>query len=200
MRVCVCVCVCNHDAGIVWDKSGNVLTNYHVLGTSLKALGDKALGARVARVQLLGRGNRSETYDGTLVGLDRARDLAVVKVNVPAEQLQPVTLGTSSQLRVGQQVRHMCVCVCVCVRAYMCVCMCACHTAKHHACLSLQLCMRVGPRAQVLAIGCPFGFDHTLSAGVLHACTHTKLRSCASHTHPHTVSCAASCTQAWCLV
>ncbi|HZY41462.1 MAG TPA: PDZ domain-containing protein, partial [Anaerolineae bacterium] len=37
-----------------------------------------------------------------LVGTDPDSDLAVIKVNLPADQLQPVTLGDSTQVKVGQ--------------------------------------------------------------------------------------------------
>lgn len=40
-----------------------------------------------------------------LVGADRNRDLVVLRINAPPEQLQPVTLGTSADLQVGQQVK-----------------------------------------------------------------------------------------------
>uniref|UniRef100_A0A7S3VP22 PDZ domain-containing protein n=1 Tax=Dunaliella tertiolecta TaxID=3047 RepID=A0A7S3VP22_DUNTE len=114
-------------SGVVWDQQGNIVTNYHVLGSVLKGLGPNALKAaagppRVARVTVLGTDGVQQTYDGVLVGADKSRDLAVVKINAPPEQLRPVTLGQSAPLRVGQQ---------------------------------------------VLAIGCPFGFDHTLTTGVV---------------------------------
>lgn len=57
----------------------------------------------VARITLLGRDGTSQTYEGYLVGADRTRDLAVIRINAPPEQLRVVTLGTSMGLRVGQQ-------------------------------------------------------------------------------------------------
>jgi len=109
-------------SGVVFDKDGHIVTNYHVLQSILKALGPGAQGKRVARVTLQGLDGLQRVYDGVLVGVDRERDLAVVKINVPPEQLRPIVLGTSSNLKVGQQ---------------------------------------------VAAIGCPFGFDHTLTTGVV---------------------------------
>jgi len=41
---------------------------------------------------------------GTVVGTDLDSDLAIVKVDVPAEEIHPLTLGDSSALKVGQTV------------------------------------------------------------------------------------------------
>ena len=76
-------------SGIVVDKAGHVLTNYHVVD-----------GAKEIQVLL---------YDGsshaaTIVGHDPATDVAVVKVAAPAEVLEPVVFGHSGDLRVGQRV------------------------------------------------------------------------------------------------
>ena len=76
-------------SGIVVDKAGHVLTNYHVVE-----------GAKEIQVLL---------YDGsshaaTIVGHDPATDVAVVRVAAPAEVLEPVQFGSSSDLKVGQRV------------------------------------------------------------------------------------------------
>ena len=44
------------------------------------------------------------TYDGTVVGSDPSTDLAVVKVDAPADVLQPLELGNSDELTVGEPV------------------------------------------------------------------------------------------------
>jgi S1-C subfamily serine protease len=74
-------------SGFVWDTQGNLVTNNHVVD-----------GATRITVTF---------YDGTtveasLVGADSDSDLAVIKVNTNAVQLQPVTLADSTQLKVGQ--------------------------------------------------------------------------------------------------
>lgn len=74
-------------SGFVWDKQGHIVTNYHVIEDADKV-----------RVQF---------SDGTnvlaeVVGTDPDSDLAVLKVNVPAAQLHPVTIADSEQVRVGQ--------------------------------------------------------------------------------------------------
>jgi S1-C subfamily serine protease len=51
--------------------------------------------------------HNNASYTARVVGGDRAKDIAVLKLSIPkhkAEQLQPVTLGTSAALRVGQSV------------------------------------------------------------------------------------------------
>lgn len=61
-------------------------------------------------------------YKATVVGVDPGKDIAVLKVEAPKEVLTPISVGTSTGLRVGQQ---------------------------------------------ALAIGNPFGLDHTLTVGVI---------------------------------
>ena len=76
-------------SGSVIDKSGHILTNYHVVE-----------GANEIRVTL----HNGESYEGTVIGFDPPNDMAVVKINTPAEELVPIELGDSSKLRVGQVV------------------------------------------------------------------------------------------------
>src|ERR1700687_6000382 len=74
-------------SGFVIDKEGHVLTNYHVIAD-----------AREVWVTLHNR----KKYKATIVGSDRAHDLAVVQIK--AADLQPMTLGDSTNLQVGQKV------------------------------------------------------------------------------------------------
>src|SRR5205823_1077910 len=74
-------------SGSVLDKAGHVLTNYHVID-----------GAQEIRVTL----HNGQSYDGAIVGYDPPNDMAVLKINAPAEELVPMELGDSSRLRVGQ--------------------------------------------------------------------------------------------------
>lgn len=76
-------------SGSVLDKSGHVLTNYHVIE-----------GAREIEVALF-NGN---AFPAQLVGADSLSDLAVLRIEAPADALYPVRIGDSTQLRVGQRV------------------------------------------------------------------------------------------------
>lgn len=74
-------------SGFVLDRDGHILTNYHVIqGVELieVSFGDQL------------------TALATVVGVDRRNDVAMLKVNVDPALLHPVTLGSSSDLRVGQ--------------------------------------------------------------------------------------------------
>ena len=74
-------------SGFVWDKDGHIVTNNHVVA-----------GATKISVTFYD----GTTVPATVVGTDPDSDLAVVKVNVNADQLQPVTMGDSTQVKVGQ--------------------------------------------------------------------------------------------------
>jgi len=73
--------------GFVWDDQGHIVTNNHVV--------DKASQIEVYFAD--------DTWaKAKLVGTDPDSDLAVIKVDLPAGKLKPVTLGDSSKLKVGQ--------------------------------------------------------------------------------------------------
>lgn len=106
--------------GILWDKAGHVVTNYHVV-----APGDQY------EVQLW----NGLSYPAELVGQAPHKDLVVLRVNAPPQSIEPIVLGSSHDLLVGQK---------------------------------------------VFVIGNPFGFDHTLSTGVVSALNRT-MRSPTDH-------------------
>jgi S1-C subfamily serine protease len=95
--------------GFVWSRLGHIVTNYHVI-----------YGADAITVTLA---DRTE-YKAKVIGADPDHDVAVLQIQAPEAALQPVTIGNSQSLRVGQK---------------------------------------------VLAIGNPFGLDHTLTTGVVSA-------------------------------
>ena len=95
--------------GFVWDDRGSIVTNFHVIKDASRADVTLADGS---------------TWEATLVGYAREKDLAVLHIDAPRDRLQPIRLGTSSDLKVGQS---------------------------------------------VLAIGNPFGFDQTLTTGIVSA-------------------------------
>ncbi len=96
-------------SGFVWNKQGHIVTNFHVI-----------YGAATIKVTLA---DRSE-HQAKLVGADPDHDLAVLQIQSAEHALEPMVIGTSHDLQVGQK---------------------------------------------VLAIGNPFGLDHTLTTGVVSA-------------------------------
>jgi serine protease Do len=74
-------------SGFVWDRQGHIVTNNHVVAGARKITVTFADGAVVP---------------ATVVGTDPDSDLAVIKVDPTAVKLQPVTVGDSTQVRVGQ--------------------------------------------------------------------------------------------------
>jgi serine protease Do len=74
-------------SGFVWDQNGHIVTNNHVVS-----------GADKIEVTF----SDGTIVPATLVGADPDSDLAVIKVDVPADQLHPVQLGDSSAVKVGQ--------------------------------------------------------------------------------------------------
>jgi len=74
-------------SGFIIDKDGHILTNFHVIAE-----------ARQVEVTLYNR----KKYKATIVGTDRSHDLAVIQIK--ALELQPMTLGNSGNLQVGQKV------------------------------------------------------------------------------------------------
>jgi len=98
-------------SGVVISKEGHILTNHHLVEKSEKIT-----------VRIIGAdADRGKEYEGQVIGVDPATDLAVVKIE-PDEPLTPAKLGDSSKLRVGQW---------------------------------------------AIAIGDPFGFDKTVTVGVI---------------------------------
>ena len=96
-------------SGFVWSKQGHIVTNFHVI-----------YGAHAIKVTLA---DRSE-YEAKVVGADPDHDLVVLQIQMPDGHVEPLAVGSSHDLRVGQK---------------------------------------------VLAIGNPFGLDHTLTTGVVSA-------------------------------
>ncbi len=76
-------------SGFVFDTLGHIVTNNHVVAGARQIVVTFADDTQAA---------------ATIIGTDPQSDLAVIKVDVPAQSLVPVTLGDSEQLRVGQTV------------------------------------------------------------------------------------------------
>jgi 2-alkenal reductase len=73
--------------GFVIDSSGHIVTNFHVVE-----------GAVLIEVNFID----GTIVRGEIVGVDPDSDLAVLRVDLPAEQLRPVALGDSDALFIGQ--------------------------------------------------------------------------------------------------
>jgi S1-C subfamily serine protease len=76
-------------SGFIWDHSGNVITNFHVIQN-----------ADVAQVTL---GDQT-TWKARRVGVAPDKDIAVLRIDAPENRLQPIPIGTSKDLQVGQSV------------------------------------------------------------------------------------------------
>lgn len=79
-------------SGFVYDKSGDIVTNFHVVEGS----GDNDISITLVD---------GTTYRARVVGADQYSDIAVLHVeDVPADKLIPLPLGNSSELLVGERV------------------------------------------------------------------------------------------------
>ena len=76
-------------SGFVFDSEGHVVTNQHVVE-----------GASTVEVAF---SSGFKAY-GTVIGSDVDADIAVIKVDAPAEQIHPLAIGDSNSLQVGQSV------------------------------------------------------------------------------------------------
>lgn len=95
-------------SGIILSEEGYILTNAHVV--------ENAASLKVSLYD-------QRSYEAVLVGIDSEDDLAVIRISPDKdEQLYPIRLGTSENLKVGQK---------------------------------------------VIAIGNPFGYDRTMTVGVI---------------------------------
>lgn len=75
--------------GFVWDNSGLIVTNSHVIEDANRitiTLQDQSV------------------WDARVVGWSLSKDLALLKIDAPAELLTPLPLGDSSELEVGRKV------------------------------------------------------------------------------------------------
>src|SRR3954466_710509 len=76
-------------SGFVIDKTGHIVTNYHVI-------------ANAQKVQVSFSGQ--DQIAATVVGKDPSTDVAVLKIDAHARALQPLPLGDSDQVVVGAPV------------------------------------------------------------------------------------------------
>ncbi len=75
--------------GFIWNEEGYIVTNFHVVQQADRVMVTLQNGT---------------TYDARAVGVDPDKDLAVLKIDAPEEQLVPIKPGDSSLLEVGRKV------------------------------------------------------------------------------------------------
>src|SRR5215475_6172603 len=76
-------------SGFVWHTTGNIITNFHVMQD-----------ADAAQVTLTDQ----SSWKARVVGVAPDKDIAVLKIDAPANKLHPIPIGTSKDLQVGQSV------------------------------------------------------------------------------------------------
>ena len=76
-------------SGFVFDSNGHIVTNEHVVDNTSEVEVDFASGYKA---------------HGTVIGTSKDADLAVIKVDAPADQIHPLAIGDSSKLLVGETV------------------------------------------------------------------------------------------------
>jgi len=76
-------------SGFVWDKRGYIVTNFHVIQNASRVTVTLQDGT---------------AWQAQVVGAEPDKDLAVLRIDAPAEQLTPVALGDSGLLEVGRKV------------------------------------------------------------------------------------------------
>jgi len=76
-------------SGFVFDQSGHVITNHHVIDNSEKIVITFLDGS---------------SYNANIIGSDPFTDIAVIKVDADPSLLHPLRVGDSSNLKVGMQV------------------------------------------------------------------------------------------------
>ena len=76
-------------SGFIWDKDGHIITNYHVVQ-----------GASSIEVVMADQ----TSYEAERVGVAEDKDLAVLKIKAKRSSLDPLPIGNSDDLKVGQSV------------------------------------------------------------------------------------------------
>ena len=76
-------------SGLLWDDDGHIVTNFHVVSGGDRFLITMADG---------------KTHEADLVGSDRFKDLAVLRITADLEDVDPIPRADSRRLLVGQKV------------------------------------------------------------------------------------------------
>lgn len=76
-------------SGVIINKDGYILTNYHVIN-----------GAKKVEVLL----SDKSSWTATVIGGDKDKDVAVIKISAPGANFTVANLGNSDNINVGQKV------------------------------------------------------------------------------------------------
>jgi len=74
-------------SGFIWDRKGHIVSNFHVV-----------YQAEAIQVIL----HDGTSYPAEVVGVDPAHDIAVLRIKAPEKALNPILVGSSAILQVGQ--------------------------------------------------------------------------------------------------
>lgn len=80
-------------SGVVYNSSGDIVTNYHVISSALDGQGKISVTLADGRI-----------YEAEIIGHDQTTDLAVIRLKNAPSDLTVATFGSSSDLAVGQEV------------------------------------------------------------------------------------------------
>ena len=80
-------------SGFIWDDSGHIVTNYHVVRDAI----ERKLGLRVVLA------DRTPYEVVSITGVAPDSDLAVLQISAPKEKLKKIAVGRSNDLEVGQK-------------------------------------------------------------------------------------------------
>jgi len=89
-------------SGFIWDTDGHIVTNFHVIGSYRRESRRRARVefADYIRVSLAD----GSSHEAQVIGYYIDRDLAILRIDPTDLNLRPISIGSSSDLRVGQDV------------------------------------------------------------------------------------------------
>jgi len=93
-------------SGFVYDNDGHIITNYHVVAlASLFGLYANNTSSSNNNTDIIVTFHDGSAYNARVVGSDPFSDIAVLRVeNISESKLIPLSIGNSSQVKIGEQV------------------------------------------------------------------------------------------------
>jgi S1-C subfamily serine protease len=92
-------------SGFVYDKKGHIITNYHVVASTLSSANRVVSSNNVPDIRITFLDGT--VYNAKVISSDPFSDLAVLKLEgdrIPYDKLLPLPVGDSTSLRIGEQV------------------------------------------------------------------------------------------------